>query len=75
MLDQPSDQRQLAVRLTDIRPEIRTSAAQRCARTQPDKALLLLAAALKPSDTTYFIHGSAAAHLARITTRVERKAA
>lgn len=54
-LSRPSESRPLPVRLTEIRPEVRYSAAQRIAREVPADGAACLFAALHPSDTTYWV--------------------
>lgn len=66
MLTRPSECRPLPVRLTDIRPEVRLRAAQRIAAKEPGWATEVLAAALRPSRTTYYVSADAWLHVARL---------
>lgn len=64
MLERPSDQRTLPVRLCDIRPEVRMLATQEVPTQQRDDDVL--AAAWQPSDETYYVSPGAASMLAEI---------
>jgi hypothetical protein len=65
-LSRPSECRQLPVRLTEIRPEVRWSAARRVAAAEPGWATAVLLAALRPSDTTYYVSAGAWLDLSRM---------
>lgn len=61
----PTTTRTLPVRLCDIPLNVRAHAAQQVAKTaDPDTRADLLAAALAPSEETYYVHDSAAPMLA-----------
>jgi len=45
----------IAVRLTEIKVEVRVSAAQKVARKEPTERIALLMAALQPSNRTYYL--------------------
>lgn len=45
----------IAVRLTEIKVEVRVSAAQKVARKEPTERIALLMAALEPSNRTYYL--------------------
>lgn len=53
-LDEPSEQRKVAVRLSDVPREVRLMAAARLADRDPDPQALIVAALL-PSQTTYYV--------------------
>lgn len=53
-LDEPSERRKVAVRLSDVPREVRLKAAARLAARDPDPQGLL-SAALLPSRTTYYV--------------------
>lgn len=53
-LDEPSERRRIAVRLTDVPREVRLKAAARLAGHDNDPQGLL-SAALWPSGTTYYV--------------------
>lgn len=57
MLTRRSDRRHVPVRLCDIPAEIRMSAAQKACRREPDPDTRseIVAAAVYPSDTVYYI--------------------
>lgn len=56
----PSTTRPLPVRLCDIPLSVRAHAAQQAARTaDQEERTSLLAAALNPSDTTYYVQAEA----------------
>jgi hypothetical protein len=60
-LTTPTRTRTLPVRLSDIPLAVRAHAAQQAAkRVDQAERTDLLAAALKPSDTVYFVHADAA---------------
>lgn len=49
----------IAVRLTEIRPEVRVSAALKLAEREPQERQALILAALQPSNTTYYLSNAA----------------
>lgn len=65
MLDRPSAQRTLPVRLCDIRPSVLLLATQDVPTSQRDGRVL--AAAWEPSDTTYYVSPDAAELLSEIS--------
>ena len=58
-LREPSQRRQLPVRLCDIRRDYLCTKAASLAAREPANALDIIAAAVMPSDRTYFVHESA----------------
>lgn len=62
----PSECRPLPVRLTQVKPEVRWSAARKIAAREPAWAVAVLAAALNPSNTTYYIAAEAWMDLAEV---------
>lgn len=64
-----TEQRCLPVRLDRIRPEVRYAAAQRIAAHTPADGPACLYAAIRPSDTVYYVRLDAAAKLAAIVDR------
>lgn len=58
-LSQPSACRPLPVRLCDIKPLVRLTAARTVAQREPGWAQAVLHAALHPSSTTYWVNDDA----------------
>jgi len=58
-LERPSESRSLAVCLRQIRPEVRFTAARQIAAREPGWAQDVLAAAIAPSPTVYYVNESA----------------
>lgn len=62
-----SGRRQLPVRLTEVRFDVRCKAAREAGRVEDEEGReQLLAAAVAPSATVYFLHASALTTLASV---------
>ena len=65
----------IPIRLTQIRVDVRVSAAQKVARREPAERYALFAAALLPSNTVYYLSERAKPLLERYAAHNQRSAA
>lgn len=66
MLERESELRPLPVRLCDIKPLVRLRAARTVASQEPNVAYDVLAAAINPSRTVYWVEADALSTLLKV---------
>lgn len=62
----PSESRRIPIRLVDVRPVVRLDAARQVAARDPQWGPEVFAAALRPSDTVYWVSDGALSRMLRV---------